>query len=135
MMFFKNRVVPPKPPSLVKFAARAASLNSGADNSTPISDQVPELMYAHDVPVAGTAAMAEPVSCAAGAITGAGFRPVSAATVVRSGPSTVPGCTSVPRICLGRPNAWTKPWDQDRVVGSCIWLVLASVYSLTFRPV
>src|SRR5579872_5257950 len=124
MMFFRKRVVPPTPPSLVKFAASAASFTKGADSSTPISDQVPLEMYAHESPLAGTAAMAEAVSCDAGAITGAGLRPVSDATAGRSGPSTVPGCASVPRIFSGSPNDCTNPYAQPRVVGSSIWLVL-----------
>src|SRR6266481_340443 len=95
--------------------------------SAPISDQVPELMYAHDVPCAGTAATAEPVSCEAGAMTGTEVKPVSTATPERSGPSTVPGATSVPRMCAGSPNAFTRPNAQPFAVGSYIWLVLASV--------
>ena len=108
-MFLRKRVVPPTPPSLVKFASRAASLSRGCFNSTPISDQVPELMYAHEEDEdAGTAAMADAVSCDAGAITGAALIPVSATTEGRSGPRTVPGWTSVPRISAGMPNAWIK---------------------------
>src|SRR3954467_639299 len=97
MMFLRKRVVPPTPPSLVKLYRATLSLISGAGNSAPMSDQVPELMYAHDSPWAGAAAPAEPVSGVAGAITGTGPRPVSAVTTLRSGPSTVPGGTSVPR--------------------------------------
>ena len=43
MMFFKNRLVPPYPISLVKLAARTASLINGFGSSTPMSDHVPEL--------------------------------------------------------------------------------------------
>ena len=43
-MFFNSRVVPPTPPSFVKFSARHLSLMTGRGTSTPISDQVPELM-------------------------------------------------------------------------------------------
>ena len=52
--------------------------------------------------------MAAAVSCDAGAITGAAFNPVSAVSAVRSGPSTVPGCTSVPRMRSGRPKPRTR---------------------------
>ena len=45
-----------------------------------MSDQVPELMYTHDVPSAGTAATAAAVSCVAGAMTGTGFNPVADAS-------------------------------------------------------
>src|SRR5437667_322249 len=66
----------------------------GAGNSTPMSDQVPELMYAQLALSAGTAATAEPVSWEAGAMTGTGLRPVSAATAGRRGPWTVQGATA-----------------------------------------
>src|SRR5436305_13929900 len=135
MMFFRKRMVPPTPPSLVKLYACTLSLMSGAGNSAPISDHVPELMYAHDVPAAGTAATAAAVSCDAGATTGTERNPVSAATDERSGPSTVPGCTSVPSTCCGSPNAFTSPYAQVFAVGSTSWLVLASVHSLNFNPV
>ena len=91
MMFFRKRIVPPTPPSLVKLYRSALSLMSGPAISTPISDQVPELMYAQESPWAGTAATAEPVSCDAGAITGTASSPVSGRQTGRSGPSTVPG--------------------------------------------
>src|SRR4051794_5684536 len=108
---------------------------SGCGISAPINDQVPELMYAHDIPCAGTAATAEPVSCDAGAMTGIDVSPVSAAIAERSGPSTVPGGTIEPRICVGSPNAFKRPNAQPFAVGSYIWLVLASVNSLTLMPV
>ena len=76
-----GEVVPPALPRVT----------SGCAISTPISDQVPELMYAHDRPRAGTAATAAAVSCVAGAMTGMGARPVSARQSLRSGPRTVPG--------------------------------------------
>ncbi len=40
-MFFKNRTRPSTPPSLVKFASRAASVTIGDGSSRPTSDQVP----------------------------------------------------------------------------------------------
>ena len=43
-MFFNSRVVPPTPASLVKFNSRQRSVTTGRGVSTPISDQVPELM-------------------------------------------------------------------------------------------
>src|SRR5206468_1085081 len=111
------------------------SVTSGRGSSAPMSDQVPELMYAQDSPRAGTAATADPVSCVAGATTGTGVTPVSVATDGRSGPSTIPGATIVPSIFAGRPNFWTRSYAQVRVIGSSIWLVLASVNSLTLMPV
>src|SRR5262245_33689622 len=117
MMFFSSRVVPATPPSLVKFAASVPSVTSGCGSSAPISDQVPDLMYAQDSPRAGTAATAEPVSCVAGATTGTGVTPVSVATDVRNGPSTVPGGTIVPSILVGSPNVCTRSYAQRRVTG------------------
>ena len=55
MCVLRNRTVPPKPISFVKLAASAAGPTSGRSSSTPISDQVPELMYAQLSPLAGTA--------------------------------------------------------------------------------
>src|SRR5438128_2505751 len=136
MMFFRKRMVPPTPPSLVKLYVATVSLMSGAGSSTPISDQVPELRYAQpEVPCAGTAATAEPVSCVAGATTGTGETPVSVATAGRSGPSTCPGCTTVPRMFVGRFNALSRSYAQPRAVGSYIWLVVALLNSLTLIPV
>src|SRR5262249_22050175 len=104
-------------------------------SSTPISDQVPELMYAQESPLAGTAAMAEPVSCVAGAVTGTGLTPVSLASAGRRGPRTVAGAAARARNFVGRPNAFTRPYAQPRAVGSYIWLVVALVNSITFTPV
>src|SRR5262245_50030569 len=135
MMFFSSRIVPPTPPSLVKLIAAVCSLMSGPGISTPISDQVPELRYAQDEPLAGTAATAAAVSCAAGAMTCTGESPVSAATCVRKGPSAVPGCTMVPRIWVGSLKDWSRPYAQLLAVGSYIWVVLTSVNSLVLTPV
>src|SRR5947209_1611063 len=100
-----------------------------------MSDQVPELMYAQERAPAGTAATAEAVSCVAGTMTGTGPAPVSVASAGRIGPSSVPGCTSVPKSLPGNPNARTRSYAQVRALGSIIWLVLASVYSLHWMPV
>ena len=40
----RKRIVASTPPSLVKFASRAASVSTGPSSSTPTSDQVPEEM-------------------------------------------------------------------------------------------
>ena len=42
-MFFKSRVVPATPPSLVKLYLIVSALITGWGTSTPRSDQVPEL--------------------------------------------------------------------------------------------
>src|SRR3954447_13737151 len=42
--FLSSRVVPPTPPSFVRFAAKLASVISGSASSTPTSDQLPALM-------------------------------------------------------------------------------------------
>src|ERR1043166_443101 len=71
--FFRRRVVPLTPPSLVKLNRRASGVMTGASNSVPNKDQVPELRNA--VPSrAEIAATAEPVSWVAGAITGVADR-------------------------------------------------------------
>src|SRR5688572_5099081 len=115
MMFFRSRIVPHTPPSLVKLQLTVASLTSGPGISTPISDHVPELMYAHpDSPEAGTAATADAVSWVPGATTGAGLSPVSDAIDGRSGPRTVPGCTTLPSIRVGSPTPCTTSSAQLR---------------------
>ena len=43
-MFFSSRIVPPTPPSFVKFSSRHRSFTTGPGTSIPISDQVPLLM-------------------------------------------------------------------------------------------
>src|SRR5262249_29207318 len=111
------------------------SVMSGPGSSAPMSDQVPELRYAHDAPWAGTAATAELVSCVAGAMTGTASRPTSAATDGRNPPSTVPGGTILPKILRGSPNASMSSYAQVRVDGLYIWLVLALLDSLTWTPV
>src|SRR5262249_61729586 len=96
----------------------------GAGSSPPISAHVPELMYAPrgdqppGPPAPGPAATAEPVSCVAGTTTCAGLMPVSVAIAGRSGPSTVPGWTIVPRMCAGSSNALTSGNAHIFVVGS-----------------
>src|SRR4051812_1737675 len=63
-MFLRKRMVPATPTSFVKFAARECSLMTGAGSSTPMRDQVPELMKHQLSPSgAGTAATADAVSC------------------------------------------------------------------------
>ena len=42
VIFFRNRVVPSTPPSLVKFIAHDSSVMTGAGNSMPMSDHVPD---------------------------------------------------------------------------------------------
>ena len=65
-------MVPSTPVSLVKFAARLASVSTGWSSSTPTRDQVPQEMYAKSRPRAGTATTADAVSCEPTAITGSG---------------------------------------------------------------
>ena len=43
-MFFSSRQVPSRPPSLVTFNSRARADKVAWGNSSPISDQVPELI-------------------------------------------------------------------------------------------
>ena len=62
MTFFKNRVVPPKPPSFVKLARKPSGVTAGSGNSTPTRDQVPLEIYAKVSLSAGTATTAEAVS-------------------------------------------------------------------------
>ena len=60
--FFRKRVLPPKPPSVVKLASIASGVITGSGVSTPTSDQVPLEMYAKSSFLAGTATTSEAVS-------------------------------------------------------------------------
>ncbi len=53
MTFFRKRMRPSTPPSLVKLARRASSVSTGDGSSMPTSDQVPQEMYAASSPVEG----------------------------------------------------------------------------------
>src|SRR5205809_8074255 len=107
--FFKKRIVPSSPTSFVKPARRAADVNTGARNSAPTSDHVPELMYAHgSSPDAGTAATAAAVACEHDATTrGARPAPRAAAgsTAGSPGPRTVPEFTIVGQRAGSAPAA------------------------------
>ena len=67
-------MVPPAPPSLVKFAASASPVRSGVARSTPTNDHVPDEMNAQPG-VSGVPTTALAVSCVAGAITRIGPAP------------------------------------------------------------
>jgi hypothetical protein len=83
----RNRVVPSTPPSLLNPAPRAASVMTGAGNSTPTSAHVPVQTNANSSPSAGTPATAAAVSCDGPMITcGGRARPRSAP----AGPATSP---------------------------------------------
>src|SRR5213595_4117488 len=107
VLFFKKRIVPSSPTSFVKPARRAAAVNTGARNSAPTSDHVPELMYAHgSSPDAGTAATAAAVSCEHDATTrGPRLAPRAAAgsTSGSTGPRIVAGFT------IGGQRAGSSP--------------------------
>src|SRR5437867_2165063 len=99
-MFFRKRIVPQTPPSLVKFRSRALVVMIGAVSSVPRSDHVPELMNAR-LPPAFTDATADAVSWQAGAIT---VVPASDGdTSLRSAPTDVPGGTMVVSRRAGSP--------------------------------
>src|SRR5262249_31950960 len=130
-MFLSSRIVPPTPPSLVKFRSRALALITGASISVPSSDHVPELMNAVDPP-AHTDATADPVSWHAGATTGV---PACAdETSARSLPTTVPGCTISVNTRVGSPISEIIRLAHvcDRASTNCV--VVATVYSEQRRP-
>src|SRR5207244_8363499 len=92
MTFFRRRVVPATPPSLVKFSRRASAVTTGASSSVPTRDHVPELRNA--VPSrAEMAATADPVSWVAGAITGVPERADEPEMLGKSFPIGQPGST------------------------------------------
>src|SRR5204862_3723719 len=119
MTFFRRRVVPATPPSLVKFMRNASELMMGASISVPSNDQVPELRNA--VPSrAAMAATAEPVSWDAGAITGAPHNEEPDATPAISFPTTVPGSTMGAGNLEGKPSWSISDVAQVRETGFTI---------------
>ncbi len=130
-MFFSRRVVPPTPPSLVKFSSHVRSVTIGAGSSVPSRDQVPELRKAL-VPPASTDATADAVSWHAGAITGVPARAAKPSAV--TSPSAVPGSTSGWSSLAGRSSDSRRPVAQVRVRASTIAVVVALVYSACRRP-
>src|SRR5512133_4282884 len=136
MMFFKRRVVPSMPPSLVMFSSWARGKRQAFCTSIPMSDHVPELRYAQlGLPelAAGTPATAEAVSCVGGATTFIGGKPARSATSARSFPSVVPGGTILGKILFGRSNFLSKGMDQFRFTGCTHCVVLPLVYSTTLE--
>ena len=88
MTLRRYRTVPSTPASLVKLAARLASVSTGWSSSSPTSDHVPQEMYAKSSPTAGTATTADAVSCEPTVHTGTD--PCSP-TSARTWPSSAPG--------------------------------------------
>ena len=66
----RNRTVPSTPPSLVRLAARASSVSTGASSSRPARAQVPRETYAASSVCIGTPTTADAVSCEPTATTG-----------------------------------------------------------------
>src|ERR671913_2346194 len=132
--FLRKRVLPAKPPSLVKLASIASCVTTGLLASTPTSDQVPLEMYAKSSAFAGTATTAEAVSWEATAKTG-DPAPISSATSGSTGPSSVPGDTTGEKRPEGRSSLFRRSWDQPPVWRSRSWVVVALVYSQAFSPV
>ncbi len=91
MMFLRSLVVPPTPPSLVKFRSIAVDVITGSASSAPSSDHVPELRNAASSRV-GTDATADAVSWHAGATTGVPRKRVETESNTR--PTPAPGWTS-----------------------------------------
>ncbi len=100
---WRKRTRPSTPPSFVKFAARAASLSTGASSSRPTRPHVPQEMYAASGELRGTAATAEAVSCEPTAITGSAA-PTCVAATPETSPMRVPGSTIAGRTDAGMPS-------------------------------
>ncbi|CDE05157.1 unknown [Anaerotruncus sp. CAG:390] len=92
MIFLRNLIFLPTPPSFVKFNASVSGVMTGSSVSVPSSDHVPELMYTNFSSFfAGTASTADAVSWDAMLTTSAPQPPTSAPTSPRTFPSDVPG--------------------------------------------
>ena len=137
VMFCRNVILPPMPPSLVNCALRASSVSMGASISTPSNDHVPELMKATGCSsaLAGTAATALAVSCEPTAMTSTSPNPVSSAMSLRRRPRTVPGITIGQKRWRGRPRRSINGQSHVRVLALSISEVEAMVYSVLASPV
>ena len=128
--------MPSTPVSLLKFAARLASVSTGRSSSIPTSDQVPQEMYAKSSPRAGTPATADAVSCEPTATTGRpGGRPAPAATSGSSSPTTSPGRRSAGKIPRAMPARSISGRDHVRSRTSSSCVVDALVISAPAEPV
>src|SRR6516162_7227000 len=134
MIFFRNRTLPPYPSSLVKLALREASSIFGSLVSTPMRDQVPELINAQSFPSAGTATTAAPVSCEQLAETWQPVSPVSDAISLASGAKSVPERTTDGKSFRGQPRCSITGADHTPFRGSKICVVLALLSSATASP-
>ena len=97
----------------------------GAGTSMPIKLQVPLERYAKFSSDAGTAAIAEAVSCPATAITGISLYL----------PTSVPGCTIGSSTSVRTPSFSSRPLSNWRLTWSIMPEVEAIVYSQTLLPV
>ena len=126
--------MPPTPPSLVRFAANAASVMRGASISRPTSDHVPALMKTDPGCRKGTPATAEPVSWVAAATTTASRRPESSITASLSGASRVPGRTTSGSSRAGTSRRSSRSVAQLPACGSKHCVVVAFVNSEVDTP-
>ena len=135
--FFRKRVVPSTPPSLVNPASSAAGEPTGESSSSPISDQVPEEMYARGWVScsAGTASTAEAVSWEPTAITGTSPIPSSAASWGSTVPRRSPGESSGASSAGSTPAASSSSGDQSCVSSASIPVLEALVRSVRRCPV
>ena len=110
---------PSTPSSLVKFAARLASVRIGAPISTPTSAQVPHAMIAARSSAAGTPTYADAVSCDPTwpTVTPVGS-PAAAATSGSRGPTVSPGWAIRGKIERGSPSSSIRSVAQSRVATS-----------------
>src|SRR4029077_20268560 len=106
LTFFRKQTVPPTPPRLVKFIARASSPTHGLSRTAPTRDHVPELIKAQSSPDAGIAAIADAVSWQAGAISRVCRNAVSSLRSPRTPPTIVPVGTISGAAVLASPVAW-----------------------------
>ena len=102
--------------------------------STPIKDQVPELMYMAFSWDLGTASTAEAVSWVPGRTT-LQSNPTSLAISGRRLPTSVPGRFSSPKISSGRPSMAISSRSQVFALALTSWVVVARVYSFMPTPV
>ena len=125
VMFLRKRVVPSMPPSFVKLRRAESALMIGEGTSIPIRLQVPLERYAKRSSAAGTAAMADAVSCPATAMTG----------IPLNSPIFTPGWTMGRSTSVRMASFFSSSLLNWRLPWSIIPDVEAMVYSHTLLPV
>ncbi len=114
--FLSSLIFPFAPPSLAQLKSYASSFMTGASVSVPTMDQVPLLIYNGGPSSDGTATTADPVSCAATAVSFSGATPASLLTFPEMRPMVSPGFMTGQKIRVGIPSISMSSWSHPSLL-------------------